>query len=131
MKIDITDLISEDLGMFSGSAAELGDNAGQITWRNALEYVTGNPIVPNADAARDYFESFGAWSADELKAMSDQEINALALQFIAGDVREIEGKCADDNGEIDWQEYGELASAGQLPGAYYAYNGRVYMDMDH
>ena len=131
MKIDITDLISEDLGMFSGSVMELGDNAGRITWCNALEYVAEKQIVPDADTAREYFESFGAWTEEELKAMTDTEINALALQFIAGDVREIEDKCANDNGEIDWDEYEELASAGQLPGAFYAYDGRVYMDMDH
>ena len=117
--------------MFSGSVMELDDNAGRITWNNAMEYVSGKPIVPDCDTARDYFESFGAWTEGELKAMSEQEINALALQFIAGDVREIEDKCADDNGNIDWDEYEEQASAGQLPGTYYTDSGRVYMDLVH
>ena len=131
MKVEVTALLAEDLGMFSGSVFELGDNAGLITWTNAMQYAESAAIIPDANAAREFFESFGAWSADELKEMTDQEVNALALQFIAGDLREIEDLCADENGDIDWDEYEELASAGQLSGAYYAHEGRVYMDMDH
>lgn len=39
---------------------------------------------------RDWIRGFGAWDDEELAAMSDQETNALLLQFIAGDIREQE-----------------------------------------
>lgn len=36
LEIDVSFLLTEDAGQFSASVAELGDNAGRITWRNAL-----------------------------------------------------------------------------------------------
>lgn len=78
--------------MFSGSVAELGENAGEITWNNALDESKKTPLLDSVGCikAREYFEDFGAWSKEELAAMTDTEINALTLQYISGDIRELE-----------------------------------------
>ena len=37
---------------------------------------------------RDFARSSGGWSADEIAAWPDEELNALFLQWVAGDTRE-------------------------------------------
>lgn len=92
-ELDITHLVEDSDSMidYSASHRELGENAGRITWQNAVESATDSPLVTDPDQlqeCRDYFAEFGAWAEEDLAAMSDEEINALLLQFIAGAIRE-------------------------------------------
>lgn len=127
MEIEITTLLKTDCFPLSHSIAEGGDDAARNTWRNAKEQAKEIPLLKTPEelqAARDYFKSFGAWSGDEIAAWNDQEINALFLQFIAGDVRELG---ADSLEEIDWTEAEELQSNGQAPSNIYKSNdGRIF-----
>jgi hypothetical protein len=94
MEIDVTEYVGEqDCAQYSDSIANSGlQNIGEITWRNACEQATRAPLVgaDKQDALRDWIRDFGAWDTEELAAMSDAETNALLLQFIAGDIREME-----------------------------------------
>lgn len=92
MEINITSLMerSSDMSYYAASAAELGDDAGSITWSNAMDCVEEEPLIKEEEVGefRDYVRTFGAWEDDEIDSWSIQECNALCLQLIAGDIRE-------------------------------------------
>ena len=89
MEINITSLLATDMFDFSHSAAEGGQNAGKETWNAALN---GPRPLLKTEEEREAFHEFiadmGAWSAEERAQWTDNEEDALFLQFIAGDVRE-------------------------------------------
>ena len=123
MEIDITDLVTDnDMFEFSASRMEMGDDAGRITWRNAQEHAKREPLVTTTDQldeAKRYFRGFGAWSQDEIDAWSPEEVNALLVQYVAGDWRELESLCMGDDGEINWDKARELSEAGTIGGRIY------------
>lgn len=117
MELDITHMIedSDEMPMLSGSRAELGNDAGKITWNNSIEYARKNPLLHSAEMqeeARDYFADFGAWSREEIAAWSDAELEATVTQYIAGDIREMD--VADD-----YEEYRKLQEAGTVSSNIY------------
>ena len=83
MEIDVTDfLASTDCSMLSGSVAELGDNAGRITWQNSIDAVKEfNPLPDDAalQEFRDWLRPWGGWSDDEFAAMPDEHLRALCV----------------------------------------------------
>lgn len=102
MEIKITQLAAEDMFQFSHSAAEGGQNAGENTWRAAME---GPKLLNTPEEfaqARDFLWATGGWDNGECAAFTEDGLNALILQFIAGDIREAGADCLED---IDWQEY--------------------------
>jgi hypothetical protein len=112
-----------DLSDFSNSIANSGDllrqrlrfrNIAKHTWKNACAAILDGyksqdktqQIITSTATRRqvlEYFLEFGAWSRDELNAMSNIELSALALQYIAGNYRESksESDCIAF-GENDW-----------------------------
>ena len=131
MEIDITSFFNEaEPYDFSASVAERGENAGRDTWRNAVEEGGKSPILTTAEqleALRKYAAGFGAWDGEEIAAWSDDECNALFIQLISGDMREIEALCTTDDGEVDWAEYERLAEKGTISASLYrGDNGRIY-----
>lgn len=94
MELNITYLVEREveLSLFSGSRAEHGEDAGQYTWNNALTEATDNPLLTTEqhDGAKDYIRGFGAWDDEEIDSWDCNELNALVLQLIAGDLREME-----------------------------------------
>ena len=131
MEIDITDWIAQtDPSMLSGSVAELGPQAGKITWQNSCDAVSDFNPLPDADALqefREWLKPWGAWSDDEIAAMSDTHLRALCLQWIAGDWRECFGDAVPD-----WDEYETRAADGQCPSSFYqGDDGSIYWDMTH
>lgn len=127
MEIDITTLAKINAFDLSHSIAEGGENAAQNTWENSKAEAERNPILNTPEklqAMRDYARSFGAWSDEEISAWSDTEINALLLQMIAGDCRELG---ADSLAEIDWDEAEELQSEGKTASNMLRGNdGKIY-----
>lgn len=94
MEIIVTKYVvdHENAKYYSASQAELGEDAGKITWENALDRVEEEPLVTTEEEiqeCKDYLKSFGAWDAEEIAAWSDQEVNALMLQEISGCIREM------------------------------------------
>lgn len=133
MEIDITDFVrNAEPCEFSASRAELGNDAGKITWNSAKREAADSPLVSDPDAletVREWFGEFGAWDAEERATWSADDINALLIQFISGDWRELESLCYSDSDEfgIDWQEAQRLSEAGTISGLIFkGDNGRVY-----
>ena len=118
VEINITHLMNPEsfpAHYYSGSVAELGDEAGRITWNNSLERVRDEPIIPKEalPEVRNYFSTFGAWSKDEIDSWDESEVQALALQFIAGSIRELEAyptyeEYQEANGQIFKDEDGQF-----------------------
>ena len=135
MEIDITHFVrTAETHNFSASRAELGDNAGKITWDNAVREAASTQLISETD--RDEFESwvrdFGAWSQDEIKAWSLDECNALLIQYLSGDLRELKSLCYSDSDEfgIDWNEAEKLSHAGTIGGRIFkSDDSRVYFYM--
>ena len=98
----------------SASQAELGPMAAQITWRASLRAAEEfRPLTDNAslDAFRAFVRDSGGWDNEEIRAMSDAELNALCVQWIAGDMRESDL----DTDEPDWTQYEAGCESGQYP----------------
>lgn len=134
MDIDITDFFNDaEASNFSASRAEMGENAGKITWANAVTEGTNAPMLTTLgqlDALRDYVRGFGAWDAGHIAGWSDAECNALFIQLVSGDIREMKELCTGDDGEIDWSEVESLSSqgsiAGRISGGPLTIDGRIY-----
>lgn len=127
MEIDVTEFFNAGGHMdYSASRMEMGRDAGVITWRNACEASAEYCLLDTPDkldAVRRYFRGFGAWSDEELAAKPDRELNALLLQFIAGDIREF----SDDVSEWDWEAYRAEAATGSISGNLFeGEDNRVY-----
>lgn len=130
MEIDISEAFKaiDDPVMFSASRAELGENAGRITWDAAKN----GPLILDTEEKRQAFDSwargFGAWSEEELAAYSQSEANALLLQFIAGDMRE--GDISADSTPEEWEEYRQRQIEGQAsPYLFRTDDGRIFYDL--
>lgn len=91
-----------DLAEFSNSIWQSGDpRIGNRTWENACEAILDGYksqdkdrqiITSTAERSQvvEYFIGFGAWDLVELRAMSNIELSALTLQYIARNYRECE-----------------------------------------
>jgi hypothetical protein len=115
MYIDITSLLELDCFDLSHSRAEGGENAGRNTWNASKAQAKETPLLNTEDkleAMRDFARSSGGWTREEIAAWNAEEVNALFLQWVAGDVREAG---ADSLDEIDWEEYEEKAMEGRIP----------------
>ena len=131
MEIEITSfLASEDAFEFSASVAERGENAGRETWHNAMVAGAAQPLLTTADqldALRDHVKGFGAWDDAEIEGWSADECNALFIQMISGDIRELEACCSEDGCTIDWKKAEKLSQQGTISGSLYrGDNGKVY-----
>ena len=129
LEIDVSFLLKTDASDFSASQAELGPNAGKITWANAcgachLINLTPEEILE----AKDYIKTWGAWDDEEIDSWSEEDTKALIVQSAAGDYREAEGCCWDEElCQIDWDEYEIQASAGRIVGTMFMHEGKMYM----
>jgi hypothetical protein len=100
MEINITDLVnSVEPRRYSASIAETGlTDIGQVTWENAMSDVApdGEFVILKSEderiAAREWLKGFGAWEDAEIDGWTSQEVDALLLQYISGDIRS-----GDDN----------------------------------
>ena len=127
MEIEVTDFFNQAAPMdYSASVAEIGQDAGAVTWRHACEDAPDYPLLDTEekrDAFRDHIRGFGAWDDAEIASWSDTELGALLLQCIAGDIRE----AGLDTEAPDWSEYQAGAEAGQYSGRLFCgEDGRVY-----
>lgn len=127
----VTDLEPSDL---SASIAERGSNAGPETWRNSVDAAKAKRVLKaeQRQAARDYFAGFGAWSDEEIAAWSVSELDALVLQYAAGDLREAQGVAPGDGlGDVDWTEAEALAEAGTLAGNLFVHEGQLWISLSN
>ena len=119
----------------SHSIAEGGKNAGRDTWAASVDAAKRKrPVLKPSQrqAARDYFAEFGAWDDDEIRAWTHTELDALVLQYAAGDLREIQSLCPGEGvGDIDWTKAEKLAERGTISGNLFVHRGRLFISMSH
>lgn len=106
MELKITKFFTETCPRdYHASVAEIGADAGAATWQAAVDDSPDYMILDTGEK-RDAFRSFvkysGCWNAEEIAAWNDTELNALCLQWIAGDIRE---SMYLENAPIDWAAY--------------------------
>jgi hypothetical protein len=134
MEIDVSRLINDlDPRDISGSQAERGINAARELWGNAVAAVEEPPLLTDDERAkaRKWAREFGAWDDEHIAAWSAQEVDALVLQYAAGDLRELQDLCPGDGlGDIDWTEAEELAQKGTVGGNLFANDTTLYISIE-
>ncbi len=124
MELDITHFFTEAAPRdYSASVAEIGRDAARTTWNAALDDTEHFPELLDTDEKREAFRAhvkgFGAWEESEIRAWSNDELTALLMQMIAGDMRE----GGLDAWKVDWADYEQGATDG-------AYSGRIFRGDD-
>ncbi len=125
MNIDITEFFNNARMIdYSASAAEIRQDAVQVTWGAAMADSAEYPLLrteAERQEYRDNLREYGAWDDAEVNGMTDQQLNALCMQFVAGDIRE-SGLTPGSTG-ADWCEAHDSGDAGRLCQSAY---GRIY-----
>ncbi len=130
VEIDITRFFNEAAPMdYSASVAEIGTDAGPSTWRAACDDSPDYPELLATEDQREAFRGFvrssGGWTDKEIRQWSDDELRALFIQWISGDMRE----CGMLPGltEDEWREIESRQSEGRTPSNIYrGDDGRIY-----
>jgi hypothetical protein len=115
----------------SSSVAESGPCAGALTWAASCKASVHHNLLDDdekRDAFRAWVRNYGGWSAEEIAAWSNTELNALLLQWISGDLREM--GIDDDTTEIDWEHVEAMQQGGTYPcNLFKGSDGAVYFDL--
>jgi hypothetical protein len=130
--VNVTRLISTvNLFDLSHSIAEGGKTAGADTWNAAKTEATETPLaIDDREGVKQFFAGFGAWDREEIAAWSAAELDALVLQYAAGDLREVQDLCPGDGlGDIDWTEAEELSHADTIGGRLYPSGDQLFIDL--
>lgn len=133
MELNITKFFTEAAPMdYSASVAEIGASAGADTWRAACEDSADYPLLDTDEkheAFRAFVRSSGGWSDEEIAAWPDSELNALCIQWIAGDIREA---LLDGAQTIEWDQYQAHSEQGLVSGRLFkGTDGEIYFDMGY
>ena len=147
MEIDITSLLEMDAFNLSHSRMEGGDNAGINTWNASKEQAKETPLLDTEEklqAMREFVKESGGWDEEEIAEWDSNELNALFLQWVAGDVRQLPAleqaydeddsrfSTADSLEEIDWVKAEEMQAEGQAPSNLFrADDGRIFFYLGH
>lgn len=129
MQINITKFYNEAAPInYSASVAEIGYNAGPDTWQAAKDDAGDWNMLDTDEkrqAFREWVKPFGGWNEAEIAAWDNVELNALFVQWVAGDIRE----CLEGS---DWDQYMEDAEAGQCPSNLWRDDqGQVFFSLGH
>lgn len=129
MELEITDFFNRCTPQkYAASVAEEGEFAGHITWRNALnDGKTMFNLLDNDEkskAFRAFVKSSGGWSDKEIQAWTNAELNALAMQWIAGDIRE---SMYLEKHPIDWSAYEE--DENERHSIFRSEDGKIYFSI--
>lgn len=133
-EVDVTEFFQGETWGFSGSVVTHGLNAAKQTWANAMTQGLKEPLLKTEDeldAMRHWAKDTGAWERAEIAAWTDQELNALFIQLVAGDMRAggLDGIELED--AEGWTLYERGAESGRYSGSIYkGDDGRVYYQLD-
>jgi hypothetical protein len=138
MEIEITSLLTDprfDPWVLCNSVANLGDNAGEVTWTNSQNLARKvHPPLLDTPEKRRAFRKWANEYSDFFDGIDDgvydnniARTNALFLQWIAGDIRECFGDMPYK--EWDWGQYERDAEAGRCPSNIFRANGKVYFSL--
>ena len=130
MEINITDFFyTGQAHLYSASKVELGENAGKLTWLNALGYANKHRMLDTEDqleAFRQFVKETGGWTQEEMSHWTNHELNALFVQFVAGDMRE----ARLDTPLPDWEQYEIDAMEGRVSSRFFkSEDNQVFYDI--
>ena len=124
----------------SGSISKLGSDAAKFTWNNSLEASDGELLNSEEDCqeTRDWLQSFGAWSDDEINSWTKTELEAFILQHSASEINEmidIYERDYDDEEILSTQEIIEVVSNDEdyqddLSGSIFVSDDKLYIVLD-
>ena len=141
MEIDITDFVTHgETWGFSGSVMTHGANAGPDTWAASKEQAKREPMLTTEEqlqAMRDFALSSGGWDEEGVAKWDADELNALLIQWIAGDMRE-NGMDECDIADFDWAAHQREVEFGEVCGRIYRVDveghplfGRIFFDLSN
>ena len=112
----------------SNSVANLGQNAGKLTWQASQRHASALVLTEGQkEAFRDWVRSSGGWTRDEIDMWPGSKLTALCVQWISGDVRGGFGDdLPDDPAEWDWVEYLHMADNGSVAPTLYLSDGKLF-----
>lgn len=112
---------------YSASVAEIGVNAGTDTWQAAKDDAGDYNLLDTPEkleAFRAFVRSSGGWNDKEIAEFSNTDLNALCIQWISGDIREVPDM---DLSCWDWNYYNELAEQGRISSRLFeGIDGEIY-----
>jgi hypothetical protein len=105
-EIDVSCLIKDvDPFELSASRAEKGKNAGSETWANAKQAAIDYGPELDVPTVKNWFANFGAWDEDEIASWNKQKVDALVLQYAAGNLRELQALCTGKGlAGVNWKK---------------------------
>lgn len=136
MELDITEFFNKSTPFdYSASALEQGENTGQVTWGNVCFDAPKWNLLDTEEklhAFRLFVKESGGWSTAEVERFSNKELNALCIQWIAGDMREPVGfDMGPQMDAEDWEEYEDQSKNGQVSGRIFMGNDfKIYWSME-
>ena len=130
MEINITDFFyTGQAHLYSASKVELGEDAGKLTWLNALAYANKHRMLETEEqleAFMAFVKDTGGWTQEEISHWTNHELNALFVQFVAGDIRE----AGLDKPHPDWEQYEIDAMEGRVSSRFFmSDNNQVFYDI--
>jgi hypothetical protein len=121
-------LLTGNASDFSCSEHERGSYAGKDSYAHAVETSEEFSVV-NAETRpqlEKFFGEFGAWDREEIQSWSDDELNGVCLQLIAGDYKEWENY-QDSSEDIEYYNANLgsrfISADDSVDGEYYYYFG--------
>ena len=136
MELDITEFFNACMPMdFAASVAEIGNDAGILTWRAALVESEGLQLLDSyekREAFRAFVRSSGGWTDAEIAAFTDTALQALCIQWIAGDMRAPVGfELNSESTDAEWSDYEQQCQEGNCAGRIFrGDNGRIYFSLE-
>lgn len=132
MELNITEFVMRaDPFAYSHSRAEQPFSDGG--WQSSKD---ADFLLLRTAEELDAFEAFvlssGGWDESEVMEMRDAgELNALAIQWLSGDMREPVGfEISPDTTDEQWQEYERQSEGGNVSGRLFrGIDGNIYWDM--
>jgi len=119
---------------YSASVAEIGRTAGADTWRAACDDAPDWNLLDTdekREAFREFVSGYGAWTDEEIAAWDNTHLNALCLQWISGDMREVpDVEMGPNMSADDWATYQKYSEAGIVAGRFFQSGTDVYWTME-
>lgn len=120
----------------SNSVANLGPNAAQLTWNNALKIAEthhhwlGTPLEEACEGMREWMRESGGWDRSEIEEQSQLELLALFAQTIASELREhLDADDVDLEASLSTYLHTDWNAAPTSPiGSYYSGEHGVMVD---
>ena len=129
MEINITKFFTQNKSPrdYSASVAEIGKDAGAATWQAACDDAQ-DVIYLDSPEKREAFKGFAEACGFEGES---ENLDALFMQWVAGDCREMGLHTSADFDSIDWAKIENEQSEGKISSnIFQGVDGEIYFDAE-